>query len=403
MRTFLLLFFLSLVLRLGTLFFFPPDQIPPNPDWETGAVSISLATSGEFADPYLVPTGPTAHMPPLFVATLSILYRVFGVGFAGGLIRWILIMVVSSVLWASMPWLSESMGMGRKVGVLGGLAGAIFLFFPSELDSVSALLLVAVVVLFHFRWRGRTEPDASTKRAFLSGIALGAAFHFQPVLLPVVLGCMAFEVWRWPRKGTWHRSGLMALGMFLACVPWGIRNYNTFHQVYFIRSNLGLELYVGNHEGAHADIDVSSARRSFRHPRTDPIEAERVLEIGEGPYMAEKRQEAVDWIRSNPREFLRLSGTRFLYFWLGPLHRLPRAAPYLFLTLLAVVGAWRVLPTLDVPGRAALLIPLATYPLIYYLLAYMPRYGEPIRWILFLLAGAAILGPDRAQGKRRDP
>ena len=113
--------------------------------------------------------------------------------------------------------------------------------------------------------------------------------------------------------------------------------------------------------------------------------------------MTEKQSEAVEWIGSHPWEFLKLTGTRFLYFWFGPLHRLPRTAPYLFLTLLALVGACRILPALNAQGRALLLIPLATYPLIYYVLAYMPRYREPIRWILFLLAAAAILGPEEKQ------
>jgi hypothetical protein len=113
--------------------------------------------------------------------------------------------------------------------------------------------------------------------------------------------------------------------------------------------------------------------------------------------MAEKQREALDWIRANPGEFLKLTGTRVLYFWAGPLHEGSGAAPYLLLTLLALVGVWRVFPSMDPSQRAALLVPLAAYPLVYYMVAYMPRYGEPVRWILFLLAGAAVLGP--AQGR----
>jgi hypothetical protein len=38
--------------------------------------------------------------------------------------------------------------------------------------------------------------------------------------------------------------------------------------VFFIRSNLGLELRMGNHDGAVADIEVMDAREanSMRHP-----------------------------------------------------------------------------------------------------------------------------------------
>jgi hypothetical protein len=78
------------------------------------------------------------------------------------------------------------------------------------------------------------------------------------------------------------------------------------------------------------------------------------------------------------------------HWWLGPLHDLPKTLAITTLTLLAVIGAWRVVPRLDPPQRAVLLIPLLAYPAIYYLVAYMPRYRQPVDWIFYLLAGAAV-------------
>jgi hypothetical protein len=244
-----------------------------------------------------------------------------------------------------------------------------------------------ILVAFLARWSGEA-PTAP--RSFILGLAVGVAFHLQPALLPVVLGCVTFELWRGRSRRTVTTVSVMLLGIGLACLPWGWRNYKTFDEIMFVRGNFGLELYVGNHDNAHADIDVSVARGSFRHPRTDLQEAESVLELGEAVYMKEKQREALTWIADNPGEFVKLTATRFAYFWAGPLHRPTRALGYLALLVLALVGAWRLLPTLGVPARAALLIPLATYPLIYYFVAYMPRYGEPVRWILFLLAGSAV-------------
>jgi hypothetical protein len=42
------------------------------------------------------------------------------------------------------------------------------------------------------------------------------------------------------------------------------------------------------------------------------------------------------------------------------------------------------------PQRASLLTPLVCYPLVYYVVLYMPRYRVPLDWILLLLAGAAV-------------
>jgi hypothetical protein len=127
------------------------------------------------------------------------------------------------------------------------------------------------------------------------------------------------------------------------------------------------------------------------------VEAEKVLDLGEAEYMEQKKREALDWIASNPGEFLRLTASRIAFFWGGPLHRFPDGSWQLLLSLLALLGARRTLPFLDLPQRAALLIPLLTYPLVYYVVAYMPRYGYPVHWILFLLAGGAFL---KRKGRR---
>jgi hypothetical protein len=58
--------------------------------------------------------------------------------------------------------------------------------------------------------------------------------------------------------------------------------------------------------------------------------------------------------------------------------------------LLALLGAWRAWPLLNPAQRVALLLTLLSFPLIYYVTAYMPRYRIPVDWILLLLAGFAI-------------
>jgi hypothetical protein len=50
-----------------------------------------------------------------------------------------------------------------------------------------------------------------------------------------------------------------------------------------------------------------------------------------------------------------------------------------------------VVPALTVPQRVVILVPLITFPLIYYLVPYMPRYRIPIDWMILLLGSAEIL------------
>jgi hypothetical protein len=129
----------------------------------------------------------------------------------------------------------------------------------------------------------------------------------------------------------------------------------------------------------------------YIHPRADVLEARKLIELGEIEYMRQAGGEALEWIRAHPAKFLWLTAQRFANLWAGPLHRpVEDALGVLALTVLAIMGAWLSFPRITVPQQAAFLIPLATYPLIYYIVAYMPRYRIPIDWILLTLAGAAV-------------
>jgi hypothetical protein len=215
--------------------------------------------------------------------------------------------------------------------------------------------------------------------------------HLQPALLTVVLGCLAFELWWGRRRPRRAYLVVFVLGVLLACLPWAWRNYTKLGALVFIRSNFGLELRMGNNPGALAtfeEMDASGGR--YFHPRVNFTEARKVQDLGEVAYMRGAQREAVAWIISHPADFIRLTLRRIANIWVGPIHRPVGIPAVLALTVLALVGLWRSFPALSIPQRAALIIPLATYPLVYYFVGYMPSYRMPIDWILLMLAGAAV-------------
>ncbi|MHC4481337.1 MAG: hypothetical protein ACYS1C_10285 [Planctomycetota bacterium] len=374
--------------RLFLLTKVPHEYVIPHTRWEMEAVAVSLAQTGQFADPYALPTGPTAHLPPVLPGILGLIFRVFGLTLVAGYVAWLLRIAICSTMYAMMPWLAGRLGIGRPAGLLGGLAGAFMARWPGHGEALSAIALALLMVAFLRRW---TSAGSSVAGSLLLGLAIGVAFHVQPVLLPVILGCVAFEVWWSKDRRKWKLTSVMVVGAVLACLPWGLRNYRTFDAVFFIRSNLGLELRMGNHEGAAAAMDLMDMRDEPRHPRTHVEEARLVLERGEVGYMRQAGREALGWIRRHPADFLQLTGERVVHFWFGPLHRPLGALAVTGLTILALLGAWLTLPALTLPQRSALLIPVGTFPLIYYVLPYMFRYREPVNWILLMFAGAAVV------------
>jgi hypothetical protein len=94
--------------------------------------------------------------------------------------------------------------------------------------------------------------------------------------------------------------------------------------------------------------------------------------------MRQAGREAAAWIRAHPFAFVQATGGRVARFWLAPVDD-PRLVPgTVLVALLAALGARRAWPVLGAPQRAALLIPLLTYPLVYYVVAFDPRYRRPL-------------------------
>jgi len=394
--TFALIFLLAFVIRAALLVSWADSR---RHFYRLGSgiedrVALSLVQTGRFADPYLIPSGPTAHPPPLWPGVLALIYYVFGMTPTAGYVRGLVAVGSYSTLFAMLPWFGRRLGLGTRSGVLAGVAGALI---PRQgMDEIigwgvtahAAMALGLLTVAFLHRW---TKGRRSAGGSLLLGMGCGAAFHVSPPLLLVVLGNLIFEVW-WTRdRRRWYLATWVVVGAIVACAPWTWRNYAAFHEFLFIRGNLGLELRIANQPGADADGDVTFARKgTARHPSENLEEARLVRDLGEAEYMRRARNEAVGWMRAHPAEFLRLTLMRVVHFWCGPL-RLPwLAALITTVTVLAFLSLRRLLPALPAPGRAALLIPLATFPLVYYFVSYLPHYPAPLAWLLLLLAAHEV-------------
>jgi len=77
-RAFLLIFILAFGVRTYSLRNTHVINLLPNPNRELGAIAASLAETSQFANPYIVETGPTAHLPPIPPAIFALIYYLFG-------------------------------------------------------------------------------------------------------------------------------------------------------------------------------------------------------------------------------------------------------------------------------------------------------------------------------------
>jgi hypothetical protein len=187
--------------------------------------------------------------------------------------------------------------------------------------------------------------------------------------------------------------------------PWLVRNQRQFGRPY-LRSNLGVELMLGNNEAAWEDHLTGSLSSTWarRHPSVVAGELERFVDKGERAYARAAMDEALAFIEESPGKFTRLTAKRVYHFWLSDLRarsdwsgnltvevslswmkKASHLVPILFIILGVAVAVKN--------GRdiGPLIGTLALFPSVYYITHVTERYRFPIEPILVILASVGLL------------
>jgi hypothetical protein len=393
---------LILVAALGLRLAFAWDFQARNPHralsaipflFESGNIAYSLASGHGFGSPFRVDTGPTAWMTPLYPVLLAGIMRIFGIYTYQSWVAAVLMNICFSTL-ATIPLYYAAKRVGGP-GLAAGAAwlwaifpNAILLSFQSLWDASLSALLVATLI-----WATLRLADTATRRDWIAyGLLWGIALMANAVvlsLLPFLLGWAAY------RTRNLRNAALGCAVVILCCVPWTIRNYRVMHGFVPLRSTLGLQLWVGNNTDAHV------VWLGEQHPIHDTAEREHYVDLGELPYMAEKRQNALRYILTFPRHEIELLGGRFVMFWAGgSLHPitdfLQNRAWFRYVLLFNLCAAIGALAGIVLLFRRhnPYAFPLAAGPIVfpfaYYLTLAAPRYKHPIDPILMMLLAIAL-------------
>ncbi len=401
--------FCALLVRLGYMAY---NQYigPPMParidvlGFEVGQVARSLAEGRGYGSPLGIETGPTAWFTPVYPLLLAAVFKVFGVLSAqSSLAIRVLDSLFSALTCVPLFYLGRRLA-GESLGIASAWIWAFLhsaVFFPVVWvwDTSLAALAVATLLWATYRVAETTRTGA--------WIGYGALWAFVALINPSVLSLLPFLL-LW---GVWKATEVRAQRMRLAAAtllmlaaglaPWQLRNGIVFGKPLMLRSNFGLELWLGNNP------QVPDSWTWWLHPNDDAGERERFRRMGELPFMEEKQRLAVQFIREHPADFARFTFHRFVENWTGtwePVADLAvTAGPYVmtiiglncafslltFAGLLCASRAW---------GREAL--PLAAtilvFPLVYYASHTSLRYRHPIDPAMALLTAFSILSAVRA-------
>ena len=387
-HAFWLIFAVSSVIRIVKVLAAPR---PPGTHLsEMENIARSLALHGTFADPYLLPTGPTAHTAPAYPILLGLIFLLFGTGVAGEAASRIVSAMVSSVQYALLPRVSTALGLPRFTGAVAGLLAALAPYkgyVEGSRDSVDQpYVALALVLLFLYTSKAWSSPP-ETVSPVARGLWWGLASLFSPILGFVFAAVIAYEFIVMRRH-----AGLVPLLAVFAIVqaPWAIRNWVDFHAFVPTRSNFGLELRISNRPESFAlmEDNVSHGVMSRFHPGLNEDEARKVAAEGEMAYTRSEMADARAEILRDPARFLRLTGELIWRFWLAPSRRFKTTAASTAIMLLGLLGLC-LLPSS--PGTRLTWLILVTYPLVYYFIQVDARYTYPLGWIFLTPAVHAVM------------
>lgn len=317
-----LIFLVAFGLRLIVIGFLVGDQLVPARDhwvfgWETGRIARSLASGHGFGSPLFGWTGPTAWMGPIYPSLLALVFAIFGIYSKASAYA---ILSLNSLFAAVTCLPLYSIGrrvFGSSTAVLGCWLWALFPYsfsFSADIvwnTSLNALLLTLLVAITL-----RLEREFGAGLWLLWGAVWAIAGLTEPTLLTCLPVATIWLVFRLRRRGAcWafllRRVLAAAITFVLPVVPWGIRNYQTFHQLIPLRSNFWLVLYQGN------TADTFDLYPDWANPPHSPEEMAEYTEKGEIAYMAHKKRQAIANICSNPVRFVVTTRRRILFTWTG--------------------------------------------------------------------------------------
>ena len=349
--------------------------------WEMGRIGAAVAAGHGFSNPFGGSTGPTAWESPLYPYLIAGVFHFFGIYSQASAFVLLTINSVFSALTCIPIFLIGRRIFSEKVAVGAAWTWALLpyvMYWCTRWVWETSLSALLMAVTF---WLALTMEKRDGIAPWIEfGLLWGIAALNSTVLISFL---PASGLWAWYRRAKRHKRSLagvlLASAVFIACVaPWTVRNYRTFGKFIFVRDNFGAELRLGNGRGA------DGTWMQYLHPTQDFYAMRQYESMGELPYIAMRKRQALDYIEADYPRFAVLCLKRFIYFWAGPpklakIWWLAEVKNSLFLasSLLMFWGLGRALRR-HRPGAWLLFWLILLYPAIYYVVFPGQRYRHPI-------------------------
>lgn len=193
---------------------------------------------------------PTAFWPPGYSLLLAAAYWIFG----DGVIVAQLLNVVLGTATVGLVYLIGRRTLGEKPALVGAAILAGFpslIFFTAVTLSEIAFSFLALLGVLLLLIETQSGKQRQLPLLLGAGLVIGFASLVRGEALLLPLAFLPF----WLRSGMGrtaiaHKLVALALGIGLIVAPWTIRNEMQMDSPVIISTNAGVNLWIGNHDGA---------------------------------------------------------------------------------------------------------------------------------------------------------
>lgn len=289
----------------------------------------SFAETGTIGDTFQPGQGPSAHLLPVPIIIAGSIYRIFGVATVPAelILATIATALVLVSFWALYRTFEElDVPRAVRIGALAFLClaplnvqietMALRVWDNGYATALSSLILLGIV-------KADRARKASLPLVVGMGAAAGLLFFINPQMGLAAVCCgILLTVRKLPARDWWKVAAASALALAVLVIPWTVRNMQSLGEPILLRSNAGLQIAHGFHEGLEGPgtaREIFLKRYTSIHPRMSVAAYHRMQQVGgEAAYSRMFGAEAKQWIAEHPGTAAVAAGKHVMQIFFPP-------------------------------------------------------------------------------------
>ncbi len=235
------LIFVAIIVRAITVFLKNPG-FPEHWGGEMTAVANSIANGMGFASPYLIDTGATALVPPVYPYILACIFSLFGYSLTSGIIAYAINIIFSSLVSIPVFLIARKLFNQNFATVVAWLWALYPILGYTEALYIWNTSLYTLLLTSYLAFTLSLEKKSNTRKWFLYGGLTGLLIITEPVSLTVIGVSILYLI---KERMELKPVAIALLVASVLPVAWTVRNFIVFGEPVFLRSGFALELSRG--------------------------------------------------------------------------------------------------------------------------------------------------------------